>query len=75
MEVNSNIAQGKLKELYGRVRKAWGNVTDDELQQTKGDLTQVAGVVQRKYGETQEAIRQKLNSFVTQIGEDNDRPQ
>jgi uncharacterized protein YjbJ (UPF0337 family) len=61
--VNDHIAKGKWTELKGEIRKLWGQITDDELDETRGDLTKVAGVVQRKYGETQEAIRNKLNSF------------
>ena len=61
--MNDNIATGKWTELKGQIRKLWGELTDDELDQTRGDLTKIAGIVQRKYGETQEAIRNKLNSF------------
>lgn len=69
--MNENIAKGKWTELKGEIRKLWGQLTDDELDQTRGDLTKVAGMVQRKYGETQEAIRTKLNSFTSGMDVDN----
>ncbi len=72
--VNENIAKGKWTELKGEIRKAWGKLTDDELDETRGDLTKIAGIVQTKYGETQEAIRNKLNSFTSGLNVDkNDR--
>jgi uncharacterized protein YjbJ (UPF0337 family) len=75
--MNDNIVKGKWTELKGEIRKAWGQLTDDELDETRGDLGKIAGIVQRKYGETQEAIRNKLNSFASGLQVDNkktDRP-
>ena len=69
--MNKNIAEGKWTQLKGEIQKMWGHLTDDEVNETKGDLTKLAGVIQVKYGETEEAIRSKLNSFVTQILPDN----
>lgn len=69
--LNKNIAEGKWTEIKGEILKMWGNLTSDELDQTKGDMTKVAGMIQTKYGETQEAVRNKLNSFVSKITPDN----
>jgi len=61
--MNKNIAGGNWKELKGRIQSAWGKLTDDELETTKGDLTAVAGLIQQKYGKMQEDARQKLNDW------------
>ena len=70
--INENIVGGKWKEVKGRIQKAWGALTDDELESTKGDLNQIGGLVQKKYGETQEAIRTKVNGFMKDL--DNETP-
>jgi uncharacterized protein YjbJ (UPF0337 family) len=61
--LNNNIAGGNWNELKGRIRSAWGKLTDDELETAKGDVTKVAGLIQQKYGSMQEDARQKLNDW------------
>jgi uncharacterized protein YjbJ (UPF0337 family) len=68
--LNDNIVGGKWKQLKGEIRKAWGQLTDDELEHTRGDLNSIAGIVQQRYGETQEDVRTKLNDFVRGLGPD-----
>ena len=41
MAINENTIKGKWLEIKGDVRKAWGKLTDDELEQTKGDMTAI----------------------------------
>lgn len=74
--MNENILKGKWKEIKGEIVKSWGKITEDELEQTKGDMAKVTGLVQQKYGETQESIRERLNRFVKNIGPDgkNEQP-
>ncbi|CAN5642050.1 CsbD family protein [soil metagenome] len=67
--LNENILEGKWKMVKGQIRKAWGNLTEDEVEQTKGDVTKIAGLVQQRYGENQESIREKINSFLTDLGD------
>lgn len=73
--MNLNIAKGKWKEVKGEIIRSWGKITDDELEQTKGDFVKVAGLVKKKYGETQESIRERLNSFIKNIKTDNKNEQ
>lgn len=63
--INENIVLGKWKEIKGGIQKAWGQITSDELEQTKGDMTKIAGIIQTKYGIKQEEARKKLNDFVS----------
>lgn len=69
--MNENIFKGKWKEIKGEIVRSWGKITEDELEQTKGDLTKISGLVQQKYGETQESVRERLNKFVKNIRPDN----
>ena len=69
--MNQDTIQGKWKEIKGEVIRSWGKITEDELDQTKGDLTKISGLVQQKYGEAQESVRDRLNAFVKNIRPDN----
>ncbi len=61
--INENIADGNWKELKGRILSAWGKLTNDELETTKGDALVIAGLVQQKYGLAQEEARKKINEL------------
>lgn len=61
--INQNIAGGNWKELKGRIQAAWGQLTQDELEITKGDALVIAGLVQKKYGIAQEEARSKINEL------------
>lgn len=37
MEFNEQSIKGKWLEIRGELQKAWGKLTNDELDQTKGD--------------------------------------
>lgn len=48
--MNSDIIQGKWKQVKGSVKEKWGDLTDDELDQIDGNKDQLAGKLQEKYG-------------------------
>ncbi len=53
--------EGRWDQLVGRVKKAWGNLTDDDLMKAKGDYQKLVGVVKEKTGKTAEEIEKELN--------------
>ena len=63
--LNENIIDGKWKMVKGEIQKMWGKLTDDELEQTKGNISELTGLVQLRYGQNQESIRTHINNFVT----------
>ena len=64
---NQDQIVGKWKEIKGELRKTWGEITDDEFERTKGDAQSITGLIQQKYGESKENLKDKvdgiLNSF------------
>lgn len=68
--MNKDIIQGKWKEIKGDLRKAWGNITDDEWEKTKGDATAIAGIVQQKYGIAKEEASEKVGGVLAKYTED-----
>lgn len=61
--MNRDIAQGKLKELSGKIKSQWGKLTDDEVARAQGDRDQLAGLLQQKYGYSKERARKEVNDF------------
>lgn len=60
---NENTIKGKWLEIKGEVQKAWGKLTDDELEQTKGDAKAIGGLIQQKYGATQDSYTKKVDDI------------
>lgn len=64
MRINEDVLKGKWREIKGEVQKAWGKLTNDELEQTKGDLKAIGGLVQQKYGEDKEVFQERMAGIV-----------
>ena len=57
--MNWDQIEGIWKEMKGKARSSWGELTDDELDQIGGKKDQLIGKLQQKYGlEREEAERQ-----------------
>ena len=46
--MNSDIAQGSIKELKGKIKHTWGKLTDDDINSLDGGVDQFIGKVQVK---------------------------
>jgi uncharacterized protein YjbJ (UPF0337 family) len=65
--MNNQIYNGNWNEFKGKVRKIWGEVSDDEFETTKGNIEQVYGKIQSKYGEAVDLVQEKLKSLLGKI--------
>lgn len=63
---NQATLTGNWNELKGRVRAKWGQMTDDLLEQSKGNMDALVGSIQRTTGEAKEKIQEYLNAGMEQ---------
>jgi len=61
--VNQDIVAGKWKQLTGKAKAAWGELTDDDLAKVEGNADRLAGLIQEKYGKTREEARKEVDDF------------
>jgi uncharacterized protein YjbJ (UPF0337 family) len=54
--------EGRWDQLKGRVKKLWGQITDDDLKKAEGDYQRTVGLIKERTGENMEEIEKKLNS-------------
>jgi uncharacterized protein YjbJ (UPF0337 family) len=64
---NKDVFKGKWNELKGEIRKKWGQLTDDELESTKGDVTAIGGIIQQRYGTAKEEVKTKLDEVLNNL--------
>ena len=62
--MNDDVFKGKWLQLKGQIKEKWGQLTDDELDQTEGKWDQVVGVVKRKTGESADAVESRLRGMM-----------
>jgi uncharacterized protein YjbJ (UPF0337 family) len=59
--MNSDILQGKWKQVRGKSREWWGKLTDDDLDKINGNRDQLIGKLQERYGYTRERATEEVN--------------
>ena len=59
--MNQDIFEGKWTEMKGQVKEWWGKLNDDDLEQVGGKTNQLIGLLQQKYGYTQQHAEEELN--------------
>lgn len=61
--MNSDVIKGKWKQLNGRIKERWGNLTDDDVDVAEGHSEYLAGKLQERYGWTKEKAQEELRDF------------
>jgi uncharacterized protein YjbJ (UPF0337 family) len=61
--VNSDELKGKWRQFRGQIKKEWGQLTDDDLNQVEGNYDILIGKIQEKYATSREEIRRRLDAL------------
>lgn len=61
--MNTDIAEGKWKQVKGRIRQAWGELTDDDLDKIQGHEERFVGLMQEKYGMGKEEAQREFSKY------------
>ena len=61
--MNKDQFQGKWRQVCGTIRKEWGRLTDDELDQVQGNYDRLIGKIQERYGTSREEIERRLKAL------------
>ena len=65
--MNWDQIEGKWKELKGRARSSWGELTDDELDQVAGRKDELVGRIQQRYGVEREEAERQVNDWAGKL--------
>lgn len=60
---------GQWKQFRGTVREMWGRLTDDDLEQIKGNRDQLVGRIQERYGIAKEEANSQVDEWVESMRE------
>lgn len=65
--MNNDILEGKWKQLKGSVQAKWGEITDDEFDQVKGNRERLIGLVREKYGKKKDDVRKEVDDYFKSV--------
>ena len=63
---NRDELDGQSEQVKGKVKQAWGDLTDDERLRNEGEADEAAGEVQEGFGRA----RRKVGEAIEDIGDD-----
>jgi uncharacterized protein YjbJ (UPF0337 family) len=58
-----NRVEGNWKQLKGKVKEKWGNLTDDDLTAINGQRDQLEGKIQERYGRAKDQVRKDVDDW------------
>jgi len=61
--MNWDRIEGQWKQLKGRAKEQWGNLTDDELDRIAGQRDQLVGRIQELYGITRDEAERQVRDW------------
>ncbi len=65
--MNEDILQGQWKQVRGKVKEWWGELTDDDLDRINGQRDQLIGMLQKKYGWNKDRATRELDNHLAQL--------
>jgi uncharacterized protein YjbJ (UPF0337 family) len=63
-----NRVQGSWKQLEGKVKAKWGNLTADDLTAINGRREELEGKIQQRYGLAKDQARKEIDDWFTSQG-------
>ncbi|MBB3993305.1 uncharacterized protein YjbJ (UPF0337 family) [Sulfitobacter undariae] len=66
--MNWDTVKGNWKQMTGKVKEEWGDLTDNEITEAEGDRDQLVGKIQAKYGIAKEEAEKQVDNFAAKVG-------
>jgi len=61
--MNEDILMGKWKQLKGKIKEQWGDLTDDEIDKLEGRKDRLIGALQERYGMSKDEAARQANNW------------
>ncbi|MGA7882855.1 MAG: CsbD family protein [Terrimicrobiaceae bacterium] len=62
--MNWDRIEGNWKQLKGKVKAQWGELTDDDLRAIEGHREQLEGKLQQRYGYAKERAKKEVDDWM-----------
>ncbi len=65
--MNWDRIEGQWKQMRGRVKERWGDLTDDDIDRIAGRRDQLVGQIQEQYGITRDEAEHQVREWETRM--------
>jgi uncharacterized protein YjbJ (UPF0337 family) len=65
--MNEDRIKGQWRQLQGKLKTRWGDLTDDDLDVADGNAEYLAGKIQERYGIARDEARKQVREFERDI--------
>jgi uncharacterized protein YjbJ (UPF0337 family) len=65
--MNRNQLEGNWKQIKGHARRKWGELTDDDLEEIRGDRQILVGKLQERYGKGQVEVEREVQAWFDEL--------
>ena len=72
--MRKDVLKGQWKQMRGRVKEAWGDLTDDDLSRVEGNWDQLVGKIEERTGQMRMDIENRLSDLLDQFNDSVERP-
>jgi uncharacterized protein YjbJ (UPF0337 family) len=55
--------KGQMDQVRGKIRSTWGDVTDDDIDRSEGNVEMLVGKIKERTGEAGDSIKKKLDQM------------
>ena len=61
--MNKMTLKGNWRQIKGKVKERWGELTDDDIDQIEGETDQLIGAIQKRYGASLDDARREVEEW------------
>lgn len=61
--MNEDTNAGMWKQLKGKIKEQWGELTNDDVDRVEGQWDQLSGLIQQRYGRTRDDAELEVRRF------------
>ncbi len=61
--MNQDQIKGTWDQIKGKAKRIWGELTDDDFTKAEGSADKLYGVIEKRFGDTKEAIKDKIDKL------------
>ncbi len=65
--MNWDRIEGNRKQVSGKVKEKWGQLTDDDVAQINGKREQLEGKLQERYGHGKDQVKKDVDDFLSRM--------
>lgn len=63
------VIDGNWDQLKGKIHETWGEISDDDLEKSKGNYEQFVGLLKERTGKTRHEIETQLSAWDQDVAE------